>query len=67
MSFTIIKRNDLDEMKMLYAMRQDNAYIVLDEYNEYSTIAQYSSKYDQVKVISVKTANLDPSKRLQQG
>lgn len=67
MSFTIVKRTDLDEMKMLYMMREDNAYIVLNEYNEYSTIAQYSSKYDEVKIISVKTENLNPNKRLQEG
>ena len=67
MKFTIIKREHLDMMKMLYAMKEDNAFIIVDEFNGYSTIAQYSSKYDQVKLIDVKSENLDISKRLQEG
>lgn len=65
--FTIIKRDTVDQLLMLYTMKEDNAYVVVDEFNEYSTIFQYSSKYDQVKMISVKTENLDPTKRLLEG
>lgn len=65
--FTIIKRDTVDQLLMLYTMKEDNAYVVVDEFNEYSTIFQYSSKYDQVKMISVKTENLDPKKRLLEG
>ena len=65
--FTVIKREMVDELNMLYAMKIDNSYVVVDEYNEFSTIFQYSKKYDQVKLITVKTENLDPSKRLQEG
>lgn len=67
MAFTIVKETALDEMKMLYRMKEDNAYIVLDEYKEFSVIAQYSSLYDQVKIITVKTENLDKTKRLYEG
>lgn len=65
--FTIIKREKMDELHMLYTMCIDNAYTVLEEFNGYSTIAQYSKKYDQIKIISVKSDNLDRSKRLQEG
>ncbi len=65
--FTIIKRELVDELKMLYSMKIDNTYVVVEEYNEFSTIFQYSKKYDQVKMITVKTENLDPTKRLQEG
>ena len=67
MAFTIVKETALDEMKMLYRMKEDNSYIILDEYKEFSVIAQYSSLYDQVKIITVKTENLDKSKRLYEG
>lgn len=65
--FTIISRDKVDELLMLYKMQVDNSYIVLEEYNEFSTICQYSSKYDQVKMITVKTENLDKSKWLHEG
>lgn len=65
--FTIISRDTVDELIMLYRMKIDNSYILVDQYNEYSTILQYSSKYDQVKMITVKSENLDQSKRLQEG
>ena len=65
--FTIIKRELVDELTMLYSMKIDNSYVVVEEYNEFSTIFQYSKKYDQVKMITVKTENLDPTKRLQEG
>ena len=65
--FTIIKRDVVDQLLMLYKMKVDNEYVVVEEFNGYSTIFQYSSKYDQVKMISVKTENLDPLKRLQEG
>lgn len=65
--FTIIRRELVDELGMLYHMKVDNAYVVVEEFNEFSTIAQYSAKYDQVKLITVKTENLDKTKRLQEG
>lgn len=65
--FTIISKDKVDEILMLYKMQVDNSYIVLEEYNEFSTICQYSSKYDQVKMITVKTENLDKSKWLHEG
>ena len=65
--FTIISKDKVDELLMLYKMQVDNSYIVLEEYNEFSTICQYSSKYDQVKMITVKTENLDKSKWLHEG
>lgn len=65
--FTIIKRNIADQLIMLYNMKIDNTYIVCEEYNGFSTILQYSKKYDQVKMITVKSEDLDPRLRLQEG
>lgn len=65
--FTVLSKEVVDELTMLYQMRIDNSYIVVDEYNEFSVICQYSSKYDQVKMITVRTENLDPVKRLRAG
>lgn len=65
--FTIMTRKNVDEIKLLYALKRDNTYIVLDEYNGVSTICQYSSKYDQVKIIKVKSDKLNLHDRLQEG
>lgn len=65
--FTIIKRNIADQLIMLYNMKIDNLYIVCEEFNGFSTILQYSKKYDQVKMITVKSEDLDPRLRLQEG
>lgn len=65
--FTIIRKEKIAELEMLYHMKIDNLYVVVEEYNEYSTIFQYSRKYDQVKLITVQTANLDPNLRLHEG
>lgn len=65
--FTIIRKDKIAELEMLYHMKIDNLYVVVEEYNEYSTIFQYSRKYDQVKLITVQTANLDPNLRLHEG
>lgn len=65
--FTIIKRDIADQLIMLYNMKIDNLYIVCEEFNSFSTILQYSKKYDQVKMITVKSEDLDPHLRLQEG
>lgn len=62
--FTIIKRDHVDQLLMLYAMRIDNSYIVIDSNNGFSTIAQYSEKYKQVKLITVPTDQLNTSLEL---
>ena len=64
--FTIIKKEAADGLMKLYETKKDNSYIVVDVFNEYSTIFQYSAKYNQVKMISVKTENLNPTDRLQE-
>lgn len=65
--FTIIKRDIADQLIMLYNMKIDNLYIVCEKFNSFSTILQYSKKYDQVKMITVKSEDLDPHLRLQEG
>ena len=65
--FTLISRDVVDEMLMLYQMKIDNAYIVVEQFNEYSTICQYSAKYDTLKLITVLSENLDSNLRLHEG
>lgn len=65
--FTIIRQEKITGLEMLYKMKIDNLYVVVEEFNDFSTIFQYSRKYDQVKMITVQTANLDPNLRLQEG
>lgn len=62
--FYIIPLNDVSKIKRLYSNRINNQYIVLNYYEEYSDIAQYSLKYDMVTIKTVKTSNLDTTKEL---
>lgn len=65
--FVIVSRQAVDEMLMLYRMKQDNVYSIIEENNGFSTIAQYSGKFDSVKIVTVKSENLDTTKRLTGG
>lgn len=65
--FTIIREEKLEGLSLLYRMKIDNQYVVVEEFNGFSTIFQYSKKYDQVKMITVQTSALDPNLRLQEG
>lgn len=62
--FIILDRDSIYNLRPLYEAKNDNAYIVLEEYNGYSTIAQYSYKYDNIKIVTVLTDNLDKNKAL---
>lgn len=62
--FYIIPLNDVSKIKLLYSNRINNQYIILNYYEEYSDIAQYSLKYDMVTIKTVKTSNLDTTKEL---
>lgn len=65
--FTIISQEQLETINVMNNMKIDNLYSVLDEYEEYSTIVQYSKKYDNFHIVSVKTENLDKTKSIVAG
>ena len=62
--FRIIRQDDLKSINHINEMKLDNMYVTIDEYNGYSTIIQYSSKYDNFKIISVPTERLDKNYEL---
>ena len=62
--FYVIPLDDVSKIKRLYSNRINHQYTVLNYYEEYSDIAQYSLKYDMVSIKTVKTSNLDTTKEL---
>lgn len=64
MKMILIKQDALESMNIINKLKVDNMFVVLEEYNGYSTISQYSSKYDNFHVVSVKTENLDRNMEL---
>ena len=64
MKMILINRDKWDVMKYLLTKPVDKYYAVLEEYNGYSTIIQYSQKYDNLHIVSVKTDNLDKAYEL---
>lgn len=60
MAFRIINQKQLDTINVMNHHKYDGEYIVLHEYNGYSTIIQYALKYDTFKIIDVPTEKLDP-------
>lgn len=64
MKLTIIKQDVLDSINVINKLKIDNMYVVLDEYNGYSTICQYTKKYDDFHIVSVKSENLDRSNEM---
>lgn len=65
--FIVIDQEQLETINVINNLKMDNMYTVLDEYGEYSTIAQYSKKYDNFHIVSVKTENLDRTKSIHAG
>ena len=64
MRITIIKQSQVETLNIMNTLKIDNQYMVLDEYNGYSTICQYSKKYDNFHIANVKTENLDDSLKI---
>lgn len=62
--FTVLKQEELETINAINRMKINDAYVVLNEYNGYSTICQYSQKYDNFHIVSVKTENLDPKVKM---
>lgn len=63
----IIKQENLESINVMNHLKQNDSYIVLNEYNGYSTICQYSQKYDNFHIVDVKSENLNPNLRVLSG
>ncbi len=63
----VINQEQLETINVMNNMKIDNLYTVLNENEEYSTIVQYSKKYDNMHIATVKTDNLDKSKSVVAG
>lgn len=59
MKMILINQDSMESMNIINKLKVDNMFVVLEEYNGFSTIAQYSKKYNNFHVVSVKTENLD--------
>ena len=58
MKMIIIKPEHIQNMNKLMTIKQNDAFFIMDEYNGYSKICQYSSKYDNLHIVEVKSDNL---------
>lgn len=54
-----ITGNEIDKINMLFRLKKEGQYVVLSESNGFSDIAQWSSQYQNVKIITVPTYKLD--------
>lgn len=51
-------------LQRLVKERIDGSYILLQKGHEFSDIAQWSDKYQNVKLVCVRTSQLDESQRI---
>lgn len=58
MKMIIVKQDDINNMIKLMTLKENDTFFVLDEFNGYSKICQYSSKYDNLHIVEVKSENL---------
>lgn len=63
----IVKPRHLDGMKVLFEKCEDGQYIILDQNNGFADIAQYSLRYDTVKIVSVRADMLIKNNELKIG
>lgn len=54
----VIKKEHLKKIERLFESKINDAYITLYDGNEYRTICQYSTKYDDCHIVNVKYAAL---------
>lgn len=62
--FFFIEENHLPYILKLFSHKNNGEYVVLNESNGFSDIAQYSEKYENIRVITVPTNKLNVSDRL---
>lgn len=59
-----IEQNKMQKVNNLFHDRIDGAYVVLASSNGFADIAQYVSKYDNVRIICVRAERLNPNLRM---
>lgn len=59
--FIVLPQNALIGINLINGIKYDNMYVVLDENNGFTTICQYSKKYDDFHIVTVQTEKLDKS------
>ena len=62
--FVLVQEDDLRQMKRLFENARDNEYVLLQESNGFSDIAQYSDKYQALRIVTVVSKHLDWTNRL---
>lgn len=62
-----VKAKHVDGMKVLFQKCIDGQYFVIDQNEGFADIVQYSSKYDTVKLVTVRADALDARKELKIG
>lgn len=54
-----IQEKDLPKVKLLFSHKFDGEYFVLTQSNGFSDIAQWSDKYQNIKILTVPTDRLN--------
>lgn len=62
--FFNLEAEHINSINRLVANRRDNEYVVLAESNGFTDIAQWSDKYQNVRIVTVRSCNLDWTHRL---
>lgn len=62
--FVLVQEDDLKQMRRLFDNARDNEYVLLSESNGFSDIAQYSDKYQAIRIVTVVSKHLDWTNRL---
>lgn len=62
MKMYFMNADDLEEVKKLFKMNDDELFYELGSFNGYVDIAQYSSKYKEVHLVTVPRSKLDYNK-----
>lgn len=62
--FIFLTEDQVNDIKTLFKNRFNNEYIVLNEGNGFSDIAQFSEKYDNVRLVTVRNDKLSKADKL---
>lgn len=62
--FFNLEAEHVNSINKLIKNKRNNEYVVLAESNGFADIAQWSDKYQNVRIITVRSANLDWTYRL---
>ena len=62
--FYTLEEEQVQQVQKLFDNKIDNQYVVLSTYNNYADIIQYSTKYQNVHIVSVQKNKLDLEKEL---